>query len=165
MLLDIAQLQIRPRLDEHRLPDNMDVKNTQLRQTFPEGFPKEPANPVSGRGTSQYFPRDGNAKPAGSLGGVNEVENLGLKATVRTKPKVPALAEAGGLWVARAVARRIGCRHLPPMATVRRLRPFRRRRAKRSCPSLSDFRFRNPCFRFRLILLGWYVLFTVSSLN
>jgi hypothetical protein len=43
--------------------------------------------------------------------------------------------------------------------TVRRLRPLARRRLRTFLPALFFIRFRKPCLRFALILLGWKVLF------
>jgi hypothetical protein len=39
--------------------------------------------------------------------------------------------------------------------TVRRLRPFARRRAKTRRPERVAMRARKPCVRWRRILLGW----------
>ena len=43
--------------------------------------------------------------------------------------------------------------------TVRRLRPLVRRRLRTFLPDWFFIRFRKPCLRFALILLGWKVLF------
>ena len=45
--------------------------------------------------------------------------------------------------------------------TISRLRPFARRRFKTFFPAVDSIRFRKPCFRFALILLGWKVLFII----
>ena len=45
--------------------------------------------------------------------------------------------------------------------TVRRLRPFRRRRERIARPCLVRIRARKPCFFLRRRLFGWYVLFTL----
>lgn len=43
------------------------------------------------------------------------------------------------------------------ICTVRRLRPFLRRRLRTARPHLSSMRVRKPCLRTRLVLRGLYV--------
>jgi len=49
--------------------------------------------------------------------------------------------------------------------TTSRLRPFARRRLRTLRPAAVALRLRNPCSRFRRILLGWYVRFTTTASN
>jgi hypothetical protein len=52
----------------------------------------------------------------------------------------------------------------PGIATLRRLRPLARRRARTFRPAAVDIRSRKPWVRFRRRLCGWYVRFMGISL-
>jgi hypothetical protein len=121
-------------------------------------FPDEAFQPISRDRAADALPgRDAHLAPSASQGVTVHRKMRGVdprpfpdhlpELAVRTKP-LP-----GGEPV-RALPARAG-HFFPLTVTVRRFRPFARRRARTFRPAAVDIRSRNPWVRFRRRLCGW----------
>lgn len=117
-------------------------------------FPDESAHTVAPNGIPRFF-ADRRAQPprivpSGAIGNKeNKIFREKTAAFIVTMYKLRPLGQPVSAGEAQ---------------TVNFLRPLARLRRIISRPAAVLMRARNPCTRFRLILLGWYVLFMDSSL-
>lgn len=85
-------------------------------------------------------------------------------ATPKDATEVPGIEEPiGRLEATGRPTGEHGDRYLDATVAASRLRPLARRRFRMARPDFVFIRARNPCFRSRLIRLGWYVRFIAAD--
>ena len=186
--LDVGTGQIAPDLIEARQSNHMNIRFILGGSMVPKCFLEQPPNAISCDCPAENLFRNRDSHSASSLGAMEELE-IGRPQKRRYERNrksagFKSRADFGNVFTEhcdRGTCSTSGSKRSPiveqrPLdaesalrsfasrrSTVNFLRPLRRPWRERMKPGDrhgAAMRFKKPCVRFRLILLGWYVLFS-----
>ncbi len=153
---------------ENVAPGNNDDINlpAELRTMFAKNRTQHAPGTVSVNRTVAHFFAGHHAEPERGTFAATKPEHH--RPPDKTPPLRKSLPEVGGFYQSLIFGKRVS-RHRVFLrlsdyasATVRRLRPFWRRRFRMARPSAVSIRLRKPCLRARLIFDGCHVRFIIQ---